>query len=427
MLVEFSVKNFRSFRDEAVLSLAASKDKAHPDNCFDAGGVRLLKSAAVYGANASGKSNLVDAVGSMRAVVLSSSRRGPAEPIEVAPFKLDQRFARQPTEFEVQFVLNGTRYEYGFGVTAKRVTGEWLFAYPSARAQRWFQRTWDATTGKTDWYLSPIYLRGRKQQLAEETPENVLFLSSAAGRNHEQLRPLYEWFAQYLRVVPAQVRFSHVTTAEFAREDGTRKAVLRLLGAADLGISDVAVSERDVLDHEVLVPDELSSAEKERVVSSLREQRRYEVRTGHRQAPSGNAVEFELGEESDGTQRLFSLIGPWMESLGLGYTVFVDELHASLHPLLTRMLVEMFHNPRLNTKGAQLVFTTHDVTLLDNEMLRRDQVWFTEKDPDGNSHLYSLYEYKDRPRREGAWQKGYLAGRYGSLPVLGGFDPEQWE
>jgi len=175
------------------------------------------------------------------------------------------------------------------------------------------------------------------------------------------------------------------------------------------------------------IPEGLSVPEevKTRILEKLKEEYAYDVRMLHRNRETGDDVPFPLARESGGTKRLFELAGPWLEAEALGYTVFVDELEASLHPLLTRALIRFFQSPERNDQGAQLVFATHDTNLLDPEILRRDQVWFTEKDTDGASHLYSLYEYKEHRARKGeALQKGYLAGRYGAIPILGRFGLE---
>ena len=358
----------------------------------------------------------------MRRFVTGSASKRPGDKIEVTPFRMDQRLTKEPSEFEVTFILDRVRYQYGFAATQERIHNEWLLAYPLGKAQRWFERTWDAKHKKYEWVFTSANLKGKKNELAQETGQNKLFLSHAADRNHAQLTPIYTWFRNSLRTLAPGYDLNPVTEQYIAEAEGICSVVLGFLHAADFGISDIIVKERkvDVKELKPLVEGLPDSVKKE-LMSATLNRSRYEVRVKHRNPETQETVMFDLEDESDGTQRFFALIGPWVEALTFGYTVFVDELHDSLHPLLTRTLVDMFQDGKINRHGAQLVFTTHDVTLLDDELFRRDQIWFTEKDPVGASHLYSLHAYKEKPRKKGAWRKGYLAGRYGALPLFGTF------
>lgn len=421
MLIEFRVKNFLSFRDDQTLSMVAANDKSLPANRFTEGKFDLLRAAVVYGANASGKSNLIKAVRFMGQFVKLSARINPGDKIPVTPFRLDAQRRKEPSEFETTFVLDGVRYQYGFAVSAERVHDEWLLAYPFGRPQRWFERTWQPEQQGHKWAFSSR-LTGRKNALAQETGDNKLFLSHAADRNHAQLTPIYRWFRACVRTLDPGSGQKGVTERYLAENDEFRSTILDILRDADFGISDIALGEEKVDVERVerffkTTPDNKNKELAPGALISFG----YEVRAKHRNPKTQEEVLFDLKDESDGTRRFFALVGPWIEALALGYTVFVDELHYSLHPLLARKLVDLFQNDETNPHGAQLVCTTHDVTLLDDELFRRDQIWFTEKDPAGASHLYSLQSYKDKPRKTGAWQKGYLAGRYGALPFLGAF------
>lgn len=388
--------------------------------CEALGNLKLVKSAAIYGANASGKSNLIAAVRFMERFVLNSAKRyGPGDPIPVRPFLLDDS-ARKPTEFEVDFVLHGVRYQYGFQVDRRRVVEEWLLAYPRGTQQRWFERT--AGKGPDDedtWWFGP-HLKGEKHKLKKLTRPNALFLSVAASLNHQQLTTVYSWFAQYLRFIGASSATSEFSgrllgayTARRSHEEPTFKTrVLTLLQDADTGIDGFRTELQPFGDKEffTLLPEEMRR--------DLENSEILEVRTSHRNLSTGEQVNFELEDESDGTQRLFTLGGPWLDTLDSGFTLFVDELDASLHPHLVRHLVELFHSSEVNQKGAQLIFSTHDTSLLDTDLLRRDQIWLTAKDGDGATSLYPVTDY--RPRKKEALRSGYLAGRYGAVPILGG-------
>ena len=197
-----------------------------------------------------------------------------------------------------------------------------------------------------------------------------------------------------------------------------KQAIVELIAAADVGISDVDVEEKE-LDTDLLqmVPESLSGDAREQLLRKLKEDYGYEVRTKHRSTDTGEEVAFNLAQESQGTQRLFELAGPWVEAKALDYVVVIDEIEASLHPLLTRKLIEHFCVEDSGASRAQLLFATHDTTLMDPTILRRDQVWFAEKEADGASRLRSLYDYQ-KPRKGEAIQKGYLAGRYGAVPIF---------
>ncbi len=413
MLIEFRVKNFRSFRDECRLSMVAAEDASLPDNRFSAGGFNLLRSAVIYGANASGKSNLIEAITFMQTFITESAKNQPGDEISVHPFRLDSRSESQPSEFEITFLFDGVRYEYGFAVNSTEVTNEWLFEYPSARGRKWFERNTNPEKDQRPWEFPSNNLKGKKREFAEETGKSRLFLSYAASRNHPQLTPLYEWIRNNLRLILPGMSLKPLTISLFLESDKKANSIIAdLLHNADLGISGIKIAESNI-EIEKEFPKDMPSE----VRDVLLREWRYDVNVLHRGVDGREDVAFNLRtDESEGTRRLFELAGAWAESLLNGYVVFVDELDASLHPLLVSKLVGLFCNPKININNAQLVFVTHDTTLLTDELFRRDQIWFTEKDAGGASHLYPLSDYK--PRKTEAWQKGYLAGRYGAVPIL---------
>ncbi|RME61408.1 ATP-binding protein [Candidatus Parcubacteria bacterium] len=428
MLIEFRVKNFRSFRDEQVLNLTASRIKdieegrvfsVDSSDSSDSSKSRLLKSAVIYGANASGKSNLLKAMAFMRSFVCGSAEGQAGDEIEVEPFRLDKKCADQPSSFEVHFIQAGVRYQYGFSVDRSRVREEWLFAYPLGRPQRWFERTWDDNAGDMEWEFGPNF-KGERAKLARMTRENALYLSLGPKFNHPQLTPVFKWFRENLRGImrlSARESLAHYTAMRCEDDSAFRERALQLLKDADFGIDGLEVERRTFSEDEL--PQDMPEEIKKSILKRMKGRKFFEVRTIHHMTDDGREVPFDLNEESDGTQNFFALIGPWLDVLNHGYTLFVDELESSMHPLLAKKLVSMFHDPNINTKGAQLVFTTHDTTLLDANLFRRDQVFFTEKDDRKGTHLFSLLEYS--PRKNEALQKGYLAGRYGALPYLGDF------
>lgn len=414
MLIEFRVKNFRSLRDEQVLSLVASKDKTMQDTHTQATGISaapsLLRSAVVYGANASGKSNLIKALQYMRGVVIESATAiQPGQTFAVQPFRLDADSVNQPSEFEVTFLLDGVRYQYGFGMTAQRIVSEHLLVYKAFKPQRWFTRRFDSETGKDVYEFSPS-LRGPKNLWEGATRPNALFLSMAVQLNSDPLRPLFDWFLSRLVIFNEQAQLSPQMSIQMLQQAEGRKEICNFLSSADISIADIDVEMRKVPGQAVhfdLV------AGKTEVRSEEMEEHKLRF---HHVTEQGNAV-FELMDESSGTRNLLYLAGPVLDILSKGLTLVIDELDTSLHTLLVRELVRLFHRPEINTGGAQLIFTTHDTSLLDApNLFRRDQVWFVEKDRDQTSSLVGLSEFS--PRKHEALERGYLIGRYGGVPFI---------
>ena len=414
MLVEFKIKNFRSFREETTLSMVASADKTLLENTVAApefGGRSLLRSAVVYGPNAAGKSNLIAAANFVKRFVNTSMDRKLDTPIEVAPFLLVAEPVTAPVEFELTFIdSRDVRYQYGFHVTTEQVVREWLVAYPKGLPQTWFER--EHPVGKEpEWYFGRN-LKGRNSQVAELTRPDVLFLSNAAKLNHRQLTYVLTWFKKGLRVIDAEeakVTLSFFSAVKAKEDEQTRVGIQTLLKVADFGISDFDVQERTFTEKDF--PEEMPIELRSQFV----DKKTLDVFMRHPVSGVGE-VSLPLKEESSGTQRYFALSGPLYDVLENGWTLFVDELDSSLHPLLVRYIVELFHNPQINSKGAQLIFNTHDTTLMDGSLFRRDQIWFVEKDRQGCSHLYPLLDYS--PRKDEALEKGYLLGRYGAIPFL---------
>lgn len=414
MLIEFRSQNFRSLRDEQVLNLVASTDKTLLDSHALATGLKaaphVLRSAVVYGANASGKSNLIKALQYMRGVVLESATLQPGQTFDrLQPFKLDNASATQPTTFEVTFILEGVRYQYGFAMTAQRIIGEHLLVYKAFKPQRWFERHFDEVTGK-DIYEFGSGLKGAKHLWEGATRSNALFLSTAVQLNSDALRPVFDWFANRLVIFNEQSPLSPQFSMQMLKQESQRKAICDFLRAADISIADIEVATRQATVHSIRF--DLATGKRE---EGLAEQTVDEVRF-HHATPNGT-VAFDLLDESNGTRNLLFLAGPVLDILSQGLTLVVDELDTSLHTLLVQSLVRLFHRPEINTGGAQLIFTTHDTTLLDAYgLFRRDQIWFVEKKQDQSSELFALLDFS--PRKNEAIERGYLQGRYGALPFL---------
>jgi len=416
MLIEFGVENFRSLRDHQILSMVRSSHKEMAEsNTFQPKGSKslgLLRSAAIYGPNAGGKSNLMRALQAMqRIVVESASKRQRGDQLPIVPFRLDAACRDKPSLFEVSFIVDTVRYQYGFTATAQQVHDEWLLAYPKGRAQRWFERRWNDKSQTHEWEMGNM-LTGEKQLWQRSTRDNALFLSTAVQLNSTQLKPLFDWFQRVLRLTglggwsPAFTASLHST--EY------KQRIIDFLQAADLDIVDFA-AEAEPFNPSTLPP-ELPPELKSAVANSMEGKETLTISTMHYDT-DGNPVAFDLGEESDGTKKLFAFAGPWIDTLEKGYVLFIDELHDNLHPKLVRFLVELFHSDQSNPKNAQLIFTTHDTSILTQEVYRRDQIWFCEKGKQQASTLYPLTDFSPRKNRENL-EMAYLSGRYGALPFV---------
>ena len=413
MLIQFSVVNYRSIKDDATLSLVAGPGREHwernvrvPVMEGDVRAMPLLRSVAVYGANAAGKTNLIRALDAMRRIVVDSSRTDGELPI--TPFLFDAEHENQPTHFEVACIMEGVRYQYGFATTQDAVIGEWLYAWPRGRQQMWFKR--HAEDGAPTFEFGGK-LQGDREVWRRATRDNALFLSTAATLNSTQLRPLYDWFKTRLHVVGIG-GWSPNYSAQCTQ--GERKAaVVRFLQAADLAVSDLRVVEREVT--EEIIRDEVPSEMQDEVKRVFLGKKVADVYLVH-QDPAGEPVELDLDEESDGTRKMFALAGPWVDVLERGHVVVVDELHDNLHPMLVRHLVERFHDAALDS-DAQLVFSTHDTSILSQSVFRRDQIWLCERNARHETELFPLSDFHPRKGIENL-ERGYLAGRYGAVPYI---------
>jgi len=427
MLIEFRVENHRSLRDEQVLTMEAGRvgDEADLRPRHVPGHAEgLLPVAVLYGANASGKSNVLSALAFMRDAVVDSHRQwSPDGGVPRDPFAWGPK-RTEPSLFEASLLLDEVRYQYGFVASDECFLEEWLHAWPNGKKQVWFER--DGATFKFG-----DNLKGENKLIQEVTRPNALFLSAAVQHKHEQLQPAFSWFASlrtsnvpvgeylkrrvradysartltYLTRVCDEFSFESDLPVLISNESSTEPLVARfraLLRHADLGIEDLRTEKAG--------PGDADSRPG-----------RPRCRLKHHSQSSDAWL--PLDEESQGTQALFRLALPTLQAIQDGGAIIVDELDASLHPALAQEIVRQFNDPATNPHNAQLIFTTHDTNLLGTNLgepaLRRDQVWLTEKDNDGGTVLYPLTDYK--PRKAENLQRGYLQGRYGAIPFLGDF------
>jgi uncharacterized protein len=423
MLIDFEVENFLSYRDPMKLSFVASPIKEHPENVVQLEdlGLSVLRSAAVYGANASGKSNLLSAMDALSDLLASPMERITAKRIGESRFALDWLSATKPTKFRVRFLISGNLYDYALSLRVGQVEEERLTVHPHGRPQEWFVRRGDSIDFK-----SP-HLKGQKQSLRGLTPASVPLLAVAAAFGHPQLHPPALWIKTNLEdrfgtleVMrgPAHSNLIRDTARRCHENISFRLWVDTFLSHADLGIEGLEIEAVDLLSEKDLRqsdPNDTSSA----LFDGIAE-KHYQPRFVH-SGKEGVKARLTINSQSRGTRRLFGMLSPLYDVFNAGQLAIFDELGSSLHPSLVRELIRAFHNPTLNRSGAQLLFTTHDISLLSRQLFRRDQIWFTEKDRSGATDLYSLHDIKG-VREDESFEKGYIRGRYGAIPFFGSLD-----
>jgi AAA15 family ATPase/GTPase len=424
MLIDFKITNFRSIREEQTLSLVASNyEKDLPDCVIEQdlpglSGVKFLRGAAIYGANASGKSNVLQAIRFLANFVCNSATKiQPGESTQTEPFKLDQTSITQPSKFEITFVAEDIRYLFGLSLTTQRVIEEYLVAYPKGLPQRWYHRTYDEQQQTYTW-TRPATGFKRDKSLEEKTRENSAFLSVAPQFNHPQLTPVFNWFQTNFHFIQLSVDggFGPDFSASQLTKPSYHDRILTLLKNADIGVSEAKVVRKPITIEMIAKTLSEKAIKALKLEEALANREKIEIQLSHKvEGMDPVSLDFE-SEESAGTRRFFSLIGPWIDILENGKTVFIDEIETSLHPLLIRELLKLLFSAENNPKGAQVVFTTHNPILLDTTLMRRDQIWFTEKSSTGATHLYPLTDYQ--PRKDEALAKGYLSGRYGGIPFI---------
>ena len=422
MLIRFGVKNHLSIKDYQELNLVASSLTDEPKFVLRSAGIRgsLLPCAAIYGANASGKTNVLQSLNFMRNTVRHShANLKPGDRLPRHPFLLESGWQEQPSEFDCDFVVGGSRFKYGFSLDDSKVLSEYLYAYPSGYRQIWYER--DAT--QSDQFYFGKYLKGRNRLISELTRSNSLFLSAAAQQNHEQVDPIYRFFSdgivpQLSRSVPHESAI-----AESLEQKELRDRVAHFLRYADVGIEGIDIEEaqvpdevRNFVERFMTTAVEFRKDGKQAELFDPREFRPKEIKMLHR-SDGDHSVSINFDSESAGTVRLLQLIRGIFRVLDSGGVLLLDEIDASLHTLLAMKVIALFVSPETNRRNAQIIFSTHDTNLLCSGLLRRDEIWFTEKSKNGATHLYPLSDI--RTRKTDNLEKGYLQGRFGAIPFLG--------
>ena len=415
MLIQFSFKNYKSFRDEATLDLSAAKMTEFSDRVVSEGNDKILPMAAIYGANASGKSNIYNAFGYMADYVIESFKYGDEEEkfeeYRPTPFLFDSVSNDAESGFEVYFTIPGDKaektYNYGFCVDRHGVTEEWLNV--KAKTARKYASVFYRSTEEDTLDLSGLPKSNRDNiQVALE--KQVLIVSLGAKLKVNKCKDIRDWFManEFADFGDPFTNFflSRRLPKGFVDDNSIQKKVIEYFASFDEHIKDFEIEK---------LPNDADSKEETYKISSL-----------HKKIDSDTFAAIPLSMESAGTLKMFALYPELQDVLEKGSVFFIDELNARLHPLLVRNFLLTFLNPEINTRHAQLIFTTHDTWQLSNQLLRRDEVWFTEKDEQGISKLYSLADFVDesgaRIRKDESYEKNYLIGKYGAIPTLKSID-----
>jgi hypothetical protein len=424
MIIDFSVKNFLSFKDTQKISFVASNyDKdTLPENLIDPKisgeleDLRLLKGLAIYGANAAGKSNVLSAMGFLKHLVTySATKTNEGDEIPVAPFALDLACENEPCEFLIRFVVGGVRYHFSLALNKQRILFESLSAFPKGREQVWYAREWDEEQKNYSWEPERPTGYNRDPVSEKKTRSNALYLSTAVNLNDEQLAPVYLFFKDkfhFLRQNSERYGQTPDFTARLMQNnEEMKKLILQMMKGADLGLLSAHIKEVE-FKTEGFLPD----TPKE-ILDKYIGKKYTSVRLSHKGHDGREFSTIDWDDESDGTKKYFSLIGRWLDMMVSGYCVGIDEIETSLHPMMVVELLRFFFASK-SDNTPQIIFTTHNPLLLDQTLLRRDQIWFADKDDEGATLLSPLTDYK--PRKGESLVRGYMAGRYGAVPFIPG-------
>lgn len=431
MIIEFIAENFRSIQNEQIFSMVADDNKGGLEkNLYEPNAQKklsILKSSVIYGPNASGKSNLLSAIMNLRYLVINSGGNKIDEKIiQYDPYLLDPEYKKLPTNFEIEFLApdiydNETKQHYKFVLSydSDKIIKEELSIYRSAKASVLYKRK----------NLSPMkwgeYLKGKKQSIESSLLETQLFLSVAGNTKDHPLNIIYRYFRDRIKGINFNIALDKMSSGDFTREkmigDESKYYTSKIgdfLKAADTGIQNVRIKKIKFKDIKVKSDTKLP----QEIIKALEKEMTNRPHAAHFKFKNGKKIgieEFDIQQESQGTIQLFSLAGPVINTLLEGSTLIIDEISTSLHPSIIKYIIKLFNNKKTNPYNAQLIFSTHDLIVLSSDLFRRDQVWFTQKDKFGSTHIYSLLEFGKNYVRKGInYSSWYLKGKFGAIPFI---------
>lgn len=401
MLIQFNFKNFKSFKDDSSLDMTATSITEHPYNLISSGDENYIKVAAIYGANASGKSSIIEAFKFMQEwIIFSFNRTIATQDIPIKRFAFDIDALKEPAEFEVFFKHKNNEYQYGFSLDNKKICEEWLYLKKDSSKNTYitlFQRSGGEIKCNSKLLKSV-------ENFIPMVENKTLFLSIISNAKIPYVKDIFEWFlAPVLNYGDINLESNLIKRiSPFIENEKYQKELVAFFRSIDIPIEGIIVEK------------------------PKNENDKTKIYLKYLMKDKENYYNMPLSEESSGTQKMFSLFNYLRGSLNKGIPIFIDQLDAKLHPLLLRYILTMFHDENINKNGAQLIYVTHDNYTLTKDIFRRDQIWFVEKDADLVSHLYSLAKYKadddKKVRKDASYNKDYLLGKYGSVPIFRTYD-----
>lgn len=440
MLIRCFIENYLSFNEQSEFSMVKGRARKYSDHVIKFNNqLSVLKSAVLYGANASGKTNFVRSLDFVKKFVVNGKK--PEEPIFIEKFKFDKKSLDRPSIFQFEFYIENRIYLYGFQIDYEKVIEEWLYEKKGKKDVLLFSRKALRNDGFKLSLGNNLKLKSKKDKqfiefVGEGTPSNQLFLTESNHRNVKYFAKPYEWFRDVLQIIFPDSKYNGIEFF-FEEQSKMKELILKIIEYFDVGISDIILEkykiEQDFKDIPKTVISELKKGLKRndvKTILSTPKKDRYIVYkdeneeliaqrliSKHKMKESNEYVTLELADESDGTQRIIDLLPILISFLPGGNVFVIDEIERSLHPLLVKKFISLFLAPRSNVNlKQQLIATTHESNLLDLDLLRRDEIWFVEKNKYQESCLYSLEEFK--PRYDKDIQKGYLNGRFGAIPFI---------
>lgn len=421
-ILNFTVENFRSIAQRKSISFRPDIIKDEPkENIYKSDNFSYLKTVAIYGANSSGKSNLINALGCMGTILVNSVKMNDKEELPYFPFRLNKKNHLLPTLYEVDIIIENTRYKYGFSNKEYKIFDEWLIRVENSGTEKPLFIRNEEGIGVNE----KLFSEGK--DLESRTNENRLFVSLVGQLGGEISNKIIGFFSKSLNTLSGLNTDGLTSYTKYVLNENITGCsdIKHFFKQLQLGFIDVITKERNFDINEL--PNDMPKELKDKLAQELKGKKLVSVFSTHGiYDDEGQLVEtstFPFEEmESDGTQKLFDLAGPIFDTIKNGSILVIDELDAKMHPLISRELVALFNNPEQNPLGAQLIFTTHDINLLSSKLLRRDQIWFTEKDQQERTDVYSLRDIVlpdgTKPRGDGNLERNYIKGRYGAIPYI---------
>lgn len=424
MLIEFRLSNYRSIGEEQILSLIPDNKRGDtPDHIIEKGKYSALNAIALYGANASGKSNLLLAMSLLDKLVHLSARSSSTTKLPYDPFLLKRGFDQKPTEFEITFIIEEVRYRYGLKFFEDRIVSEWLYRKVTGREVDLFLREDDIIDTSSGF-------KGNSKLIdtaIEATRQNALFLSTCDMLNVEEAKTIFHWFGRFQMI--DGLHTETISTITLWQDEEYQKKINDYMTKLGLSLVEIAITSKDFDIAEL--PTSLNDHDRIKLGQQLSGTKRFTIQAMHQvYAANGHAIDERVSwkfeeRESAGTNKAFQLSGPILWTLAEGGTLIIDEIEAKLHPIMTLETIHLFLDKETNPKGAQLIFATHDTNLLTYSNLRRDQIYFAEKNNWESTEIYSLSDIKylndTKERPDTDKEKRYFEGRYGAIPVLSDF------